>query len=125
MKNVYALLTIGGCMVIGDYNRIGIWAFYKFLKIKIHNKNIQNILSVCTIISGIILLFVSNFHYYKTEELIVNILRTVLILFLIIGYRYLTIKSDHLYFPLDDAFYLDKNGYDIRKNKHHLKNNIN
>ena len=115
MKNIYALLTIGGCIVIGDYNRIGIWAFYKFLKIKIHNPKIQHILSVCTLFSGIILLYISNYNYYKTEELTINILRTALILFLIIGYRYLTIKSDHLYFPLDDTFYLDKNGYDIRK----------
>lgn len=31
--------------------------------------------------------------------------------------RYLAIKSDYFYFNLDEAFYRDKNGKDIREKK--------
>jgi hypothetical protein len=104
-----------GLVLVANYDRLGIWVLYRFLKIRVHNSIFQLLLNMCVAAIGFCVVILAYLPSLAEENLIQKISGFIIIPIVYLILRHLTVKSDYLYFSLDDDFYLDKNGNDIRK----------
>ncbi len=116
-KRISGLLLISLVIIVASYERIGIYIFYRFFSIKIHDRKLQNFLSYATLFIGSILLFWAWFRIWLEEPLFINIIGSVIFICSFVFLRKMHKKFDFLIFYLDDNFYLDKEGNDIRLKK--------
>ncbi len=111
----YGFLGFIGIVLLVSYDRIGIYALYQFFGIKIHNKFFQKTISSLIIIISLTVIILFDSLAEGNKDLRQRILIGSIKLGVTIMLRYLTIKSNYFHFPLDDNFYINKHGKDIRK----------
>lgn len=112
---IRTLIGLGGQILLTSFDRIAIFILYRYFQIKVHDQNLQNILKILTVALGIVFSSIFLVPTFYEGSLIANIVWVTFIVILGIFVRFITLKSNYMYFPLDDDFYLDKDGHDIRK----------
>lgn len=113
----WGVIGFGGIFIIVHYERIGVWLLYKYFRLKIHNVVIQRIISLSSLLVGWIIYIAAIIPSLINKSTSSRIILFTFGLILIGGIRYIVKETDFFYFPLDDEFYKDKNGEDIRLNQ--------
>jgi len=104
-------------IVMINAERIGIWFLYRYLNLSVHNRLIQNLIWFFVVIFGLLCFCLSSIPSLQgktTEAQIFLVLSYFVVGFIL---RWFTVKTNFYYFQLDDDFYRDKNGNDIRKSE--------
>jgi len=109
-------------VIIGHYDRILQFILYKLFNIKIHSHYLNAVCSICLLFIGYIILILSLIPTFIDRPLSTRIFFIILTFFFLWFWRWLAKKTNYFYFPLDDEYYHDKNGNDIRDIEQTKKN---
>lgn len=109
-NRLVGLFAFVGIVLISHSDRLGIYILYRYFLIKVHHWILRCIVGVGTFIGGLICL--SLFVLEPKSPFVEMIFRVVICLFAVGVLRWAVVKGN--YFFLDDNFYKDKNGFDIR-----------
>jgi hypothetical protein len=97
-----------GIVLISNYDRIGIYLIYHFFRKKILNHFLQKIISVGTLFVGTILFLGGLMPSLIERPLLLRIPTIGIPLLILVFSRWVSVKSDYYWFPLDKDFFDEK-----------------
>ena len=104
-----------GIIALSIYDRILVYSLYNYFSIKVHNQVYTNLLSFLGLIIGCVAIILGFYNPILFPEGKFSVFGTMFTVGFVVFFRWAAVKSNYAFFPLDDDFYLDKNGNDIRK----------
>lgn len=116
-KRLGAMIGFSGIIFLSVYDRILVYFLYKQFSIKVHSKLNTFLLSFLGFFIGCGVTIVGMYYSIICPDKQVDILGAIMVLILIIFFRWAMVKGNYAFFFLDDNFYLDRDGNDIRKHK--------